>query len=329
MTIGMKTIVVPGIEFKIPVLGFGCSSLTGTSRKNAIRSLHTAFDSGVRHYDVARSYGYGETERILGGFAKFRRSQITITSKFGLQPPARTNPTQLAIHLGRRFVRLVPATRKLLQPRTKFLVTTPAFGAGECKQSLELSLRELGTDYIDFYLLHDYAVTDHLPDDLLKFLEGAVRQGKIRYFGLGTSIDNVLRACEVQPELCKIIQFQNSVLTRNAEKLPATSFTSLTITHGSLSASYCSLSSFLKENADIAKYWSAELDLDCSNHDALAALLLNYAVEANSNGIVLFSSRNPARVAANVNSVLRPRLSSAQVALFVRLVEHASVPLLS
>ena len=61
-----RAIAVPGVGIKIPVLGFGCSSLTGTGRKNADRLLGTAFDAGVRHFDVARYYGYGEAEKILG-----------------------------------------------------------------------------------------------------------------------------------------------------------------------------------------------------------------------------------------------------------------------
>jgi aryl-alcohol dehydrogenase-like predicted oxidoreductase len=55
---------------------------------------------------------------------------------------------------------------------------------------LEPSLRELGTDYVDFYLLNDHVAGDHSSDELVAFLGQAVKAGKIRYFGLGTSIDN-------------------------------------------------------------------------------------------------------------------------------------------
>jgi aryl-alcohol dehydrogenase-like predicted oxidoreductase len=110
---------------------------------------------------------------------------------------------------------------------------------------LETNLRELGTDYIDFYLLHDYVAGDHSSDELVAFLRQALRAGKIRYFGLGTSIDGVMRALDCEPDLCEVIQFQDSVLTRNRDKLPPQAPRGLVIKHGSLAGGYRSLSPFL------------------------------------------------------------------------------------
>lgn len=325
----MREIVVPGIDLKTPVIGFGCSSLTGTSRGDAVRLLETAFDAGVRHFDVARYYGYGEAEGILGTLVKSHRSEITITTKFGLQPPKRTSALRVTLRMGRRFLRLMPSARTFVQRRAQGLVATAAFSADDASRSLETSLRELGTDHVDFYLLHDYVVTDHYPDELLRFLESAVTAGKIRRFGIGTSIANVLRALECQPELCDVIQFENSLLVRNAKESPSRSPARLVVTHGSLGASYRSVISFLKTNREIAKRCSALLDLDCSSSDTIAALMLNYTVEANPNGLVLFSSKNRERVKNNVRAVLEPNLSSKQVGLFAQLVEQESVPLIS
>src|ERR1700722_14833981 len=77
----MRDIAIPGIAMRIPVIGFGCSALSNSGEKKALQLLETAFDAGVRHFDVARYYGYGESEGILGKFAKSRRAQITITTK--------------------------------------------------------------------------------------------------------------------------------------------------------------------------------------------------------------------------------------------------------
>jgi len=285
-----RGIAIPGIGIKIPVLGFGCSSLTGTGRKNAHRLLETAFDAGVRHFDVARYYGYGEAEKILGTFVKPRRTEVTITTKFGLEVPQRTSAMQIAIRAGRQIVRLLPSARKMMQRRARTFVKSGRFRAADARASLETSLRELSTDYIDLFLLHDYGVDDHATDELVAFLEAAVKAGKIRYFGLGTGIDNVLRALATQPELCNVIQFENSVLIRNKEKLPPNIPAQLVITHGALSASFRTVSAFLRAQPAAAKKWTAEVGVDCSNEDVLSALMLNYAVKANPDGMVVFSS---------------------------------------
>jgi hypothetical protein len=52
--------------------------------------------------------------------------------------------------------------------------------------------------------------------------------------------------------------------------------------------------------------------------------MLNFAVDANPGDLVLFSSRNAARVSRNINAVLRPELAPEQVSLFGQLVEGIS-----
>ena len=322
----MRGIAVPGIAIQIPVIGFGCSTLSSVGEKNALELLGTAFDAGVRHFDVARYYGYGDAEGMLGTFVKSRRVEVTITTKFGIQPPRRTHALRFALQAGRQLMRLVPCARSYMRRRAQGLVKGGGFSLKEARESLETSLRELGTDYIDFYLLHDYTVSEHSSDELAGFLMDNVKAGKIRYFGIGTGIDNVLRALERQPELCRILQFENSVLRRNMDKLPQGRPDRLTITHGALSASYRSVSVFLKAYSQLARNWSAKLGLDCSNDDTISALMLNYAVQANQNGLALFSSKNAFRVSKNVKAVLEPGVSPAQVALFGELVERDLMP---
>ena len=323
----VPVVQMAGIQIKLPIIGFGCSSLASVGRKNALRLLDTAFDVGIRHFDVARYYGYGETEGILGAFIKSRRAQVTITTKFGIEPPRRTNALRIALGAGRRILRLVPSARKMVQKHSLVLVKGNAFSVADARRNLETSLRELGTDYIDFYLLHDYVAGDHSSDELVAFLRQAVQAGKIRYFGLGTSIDNVVRALDCEPDLCGVIQFQDSVLTRNRDKLTQAP-RGLVITHGSLAGGYRSLSSFLTADNNRVKDWSAALDLDCSDERTLAALLLNYAVEANPGGLLLFSARNSDRIRDNAKSVLEPHVTSSQVKLFAQLVER-NLPTLS
>lgn len=322
----MRTVAISGVAIPIPVIGFGCSSLTSVDEKNAQRLLGAAFDAGVRHFDVARYYGYGEAEGRLGRFIKPRRAEITITTKFGIEPPRRTSALRFAMQAGRRLVQLVPAARSFLRSRAQGLVKGGAFSANEARASLETSLRELGTDYIDFYLLHDYVVSGSTPEELLEFLTSAVKSGKIRSFGMGTGIENILAGLRTQPELCAILQFENSVITRNVDRLPAGDAPRFVITHGALSASYQKVSSFLESHPERERSWSNDLALDCSKQETISALMLNYSVESNANGLVLFSSRDRARVARNIKAVLEPAVSSEQVALFGRLVERDVLP---
>jgi D-threo-aldose 1-dehydrogenase len=322
----VRDVFVPAVGIRIPVVGFGCGALTGTSRKDALQLLGKAFDAGVRHFDVARSYGYGEAEGILGAFVKSRRAEVTITTKFGIQPPRRTSALGLAIQIGRRVVRLLPSTRKVLQRRTQTLTKGGGFSVSDARIGLETSLRELGTDSIDFYLLHDYVFADHAVDELVSFLEGAVKAGKVRSFGIGTGINNVLRALESEPKLCNVVQFENSVLKKNMRSLPPPTSSRLVITHGALQ-SYPSVSSFLAAHSDTTKDWSKRLGLDCSHEGTISALLLNYAVETNPHGLVLFSSMKSMRVTKNVKAVLEPVFSPTQVELFGQLVERELKPL--
>src|SRR5258708_6925557 len=312
----ISEIALPRLAVRTPAVGFGCSSLTGTGPSNANRVLETAFDAGVRHFDTARYYGYGDGEGILGRFLRGRRSAVTITTKFGIDPPRPTTALNVGLYFGRRVVRLLPGIRGFLQRGTQSLVKSGGFSVQQAQESLETRLRELGTDHIDFYLLHDYTAGEHHPDELLTFLEGCVKAGKIHSFGIGTGIENVMQALERQPRLCSILQFQNSVLTRNRDRLPQHNSDRLVITHGALGGSYRSILTFLGARKDVAKEWAAKLGCHRLDEATLSALMLKYAGDANPRGLVLFSSRDPVRVRGNVKAVLEPDFSPAQIAMF-------------
>jgi aryl-alcohol dehydrogenase-like predicted oxidoreductase len=69
-------------------LGLGCSTFGGSTGAGAARaSLNRAFEQGIVYFDVARSYGYGQAEGIVGKFARGKRDQVIIASKFGIVPP--------------------------------------------------------------------------------------------------------------------------------------------------------------------------------------------------------------------------------------------------
>jgi uncharacterized protein len=56
-------------------------------------------------------------------------------------------------------------------------------GAGNTSE-LETSLKELGTDYVDVWLLHGKATPADIPDDMVEAQRKAKQQGKARFIGL-------------------------------------------------------------------------------------------------------------------------------------------------
>lgn len=70
-------------------LAFGCVQLTvHRSQREALAVLEHAFSLGIMHFDVARAYGFGRAEGILRDFLRQKRAAVTLTTKFGISPPA-------------------------------------------------------------------------------------------------------------------------------------------------------------------------------------------------------------------------------------------------
>lgn len=156
-------------------IGFGGASISGEgagygfgdiSEDEACRLLRYAFDRGVRLFDTAPIYGFGESELRIGKAFKDIREKVYIVSKSGVSwhESKRVNMTN--------------------DPK-------------ETQKMLEDSLRRLNTDYIDHYMIH-------WPDkriDIRKTMEvlsKAKLQGKIGTIGLcNTNQDEFDKASEV------------------------------------------------------------------------------------------------------------------------------------
>lgn len=111
---------------------FGGASISGEgggygfgdiSKDNAISVLHHALERGIKVYDTAPIYGFGESERRIGEAFKNKREHAFIISKCGV-----------TWHDSKRV------------NMTNDPVTT--------KKMIEQSLRDLSTDYIDLYMVH-------------------------------------------------------------------------------------------------------------------------------------------------------------------------------
>jgi len=306
----LRLINLPGISITTTPLGFGCSHLLSDKTfHQAHQILQTAYDAGIRHFDVARYYGNGYAESVLGDFARSRRDQITITTKFGMEPARRIRGLGGAMRWARRLLKDQAIVRRLIKRRVQAATQKSGrFQVEAARQSLETSLRELKTDFIDIYLLHECDVSDCQPS-LLDFIESTRKAGKIRAFGIGTDIEKTRLICNHAPEFARVAQFHSSIIHPNIKKLPAIG---ATLTTGSFWPAG-PLRKRMESDAVFARRCRDSLGVDCLDPNQMAALILQQAMRANPHGIVLFRSSRPQNIQANVNGATLRAFSDEQL----------------
>lgn len=287
-----------------------------TGRSESVRLLEAAYASGITHFDVARSYGYGEAESALGDFLEAHREEVTLTTKAGIVPPRRSTAMSLTKAAARRTTRLAPGLRRILRQRAGAMVSHGRFGAGELRASLETSLRELRTDHIDLLLLHECRPED-LHDALLPLLHSWVANGTIGTFGVATDRAAAAAVAHEWPALAQAVQVPDSVVD---EPLPIELGRPL-LTHSVLGRGLQLLRHTLEDPGRRAA-WSTDLDVDLTANGALETLMLEGALARNPGGTVLVSSRNPRHIAHNA-AVERAPASTQRSERFRELVEAA------
>lgn len=173
-------------HIEVSALGFGCASVMGkVGKSQSISAMAQAYDLGVTHFDVARSYGFGRAESVLGKFINGKRSNVTVTTKFGVIPPHLTLKTKILIPIARKVSEYVPRLKAKLRSKASVLLAEKRFDVDYAQSCLEISLQELNTDYIDFYMLHEPELELlQNSDELKKFLEANVDSGKVRAWGI-------------------------------------------------------------------------------------------------------------------------------------------------
>ena len=185
---------------KVSPLGLGTARLAGLgwhddlapqdpsqAGRDAVRQIQAAVDLGVTFFDTADNYGQGFSERSLGEALRGRREGIVVATKFGEDPmPDQEDPWSL--------------------------------DASSVERKCEASLRRLGVECIDLYLLHrrDYPL-ERAPA-MIEVLENLVQAGKIRYYGWST--DDVERArFFARGEHCTAIEHRLNIFNDNPAML--------------------------------------------------------------------------------------------------------------
>ncbi|WP_412469744.1 aldo/keto reductase [Oceanospirillum sp. RT-1-3] len=173
---------------------FGGASISGEgagygfgdiSKEDSISLLQYAFDRGVKIFDTAPIYGFGESEKRIGEAFKNNREKVFIVSKSGV-----------TWHENKRV------------DMTNDPVVT--------QKMIEQSLRDLNSDYIDLYMVH-------WPDervDIRKTLEviaKAKHEGKVKHIGLcNTTAEEFKLASQV--DRVEVIQSQFNFFEQDVKK---------------------------------------------------------------------------------------------------------------
>ncbi len=317
----MDHVKLPGIDTPVSRIGFGTSMLMSRlNRKQSERLLWAALDAGITHFDTARLYGYGEAERALGDAIRGHRDRLTVTTKVGILPPKRSPLLTIAKYAARKVAARIPQLRTSLRRKAETMVQSGIFDIPTVTMSLETSLRQLRTDYVDFLLLHECSEADLQNEELLKFLQSAQRQGKVRYYGLATTVSVTGRALSRFPEYTPVVQFPNSAFERNIQLLDLQAGPAI-FTHSSLSVGFTQLCSDLAAQPSLASEWSRRLGVNCLDPLALGEAALAYAMNENQGGVVLFSSTSQKHIRANALTGSKSSFAS-RAKIFLELVEH-------
>jgi diketogulonate reductase-like aldo/keto reductase len=134
----------------VPRIGLGTWKYGGDTRADRSRDesdlhiLRQALEMGYRHFDTAEMYGSGHSEELIGQAIRgYERSKLFITTK----------------------------------------VRPPNLGYESTLRSLDGSLKRLGVEVIDLYLIHWPSSSTPLARTF-KALNQAVREGKVRMVGV-------------------------------------------------------------------------------------------------------------------------------------------------
>ena len=299
-------------------VGFGCSALLGRSgRRESLQALEVAWDEGIRVFDVARAYGYGEAESLLGEFLQGKKGEAVVATKFGIVPSRNAPWKQAAKVMARKVAGVLPGSRKLLQKAAKTQFVAGQFSVEILQQSIETSLKKLRVEAVDILFLHD-APAEVLEDAaLLAELADLEKAGKIRRSGISSQPEVIAKLLKAPREPLRAMQFPCNVFDLSASRLELLSGEKpfLMANHpfgGVARASECR-----RRIQRLAS--SPELDKELREKlspidDALMAeVVLNVIGKGTGIDVVIPAMMHPAHIRANVAAVRKCRFTDAEI----------------
>jgi aryl-alcohol dehydrogenase-like predicted oxidoreductase len=196
-------------QLKTSVLGFGCGSVLGrVGRGPSLRAMNSAWDAGITLFDTARSYGYGDAEAVLGEFLRGKRERAIVATKFGISPQNPGRLKRMAVPAARAIMNLkIPGVRNLARRGGAHQAGFGTFTVEGLRASLETSLKQLCTDYVDILFLHEACRSAIRQEDLMSELDALIFAGKVRRAGLYASAEVVAEGLASGPATLNAMQF--------------------------------------------------------------------------------------------------------------------------
>jgi D-threo-aldose 1-dehydrogenase len=267
--------------------------MQSASGRHRQRLLAEAFERGIRHFDVARMYGLGAAERELGKFARGRRDQLVVATKFGIEPAGPAGSLARLQAPARAVVARFPALRAALKRRESVFHQPRRYDAATARASLETSLRELGTDYVDLFLIHGPERGDAIDmEELGGALEELRCAGHVRAWGFAGDPEACVSLSE-EVKFSVVLQIRDDIFD---PALPRVKQARPTITFGVLSTALSRILSHVSSNEKRRSEWTRAVGEDCKRPEVVSSLLLQDALHRNPEGTVLFSTTRPERI---------------------------------
>src|SRR5699024_5532838 len=269
-------------DLYVSELTLGCMSL-GTDSKKARGIIDRALDAGVNHLDTADLYDFGQNEKIVGDAIKDKRDQVILTSK-----------------VGNNF-----------NEEKQDWFWDPS--REHIEDGVKDSLHRLGTDYIDFYMLHGGTIDDPIGESIEAF-ENLKKEGLIRAYGISSIRPNVIREY-VQHSNIDAVMMQYNMLDRRPEEetLDLLCENSISVlARGPLAKGMLSnraleqidkkgRDGFLDYSYDELKTIQQELE-KINNRNSMNALALNYVLKHPAVASAVFGASSVSQVDDNTSS---------------------------
>ncbi|MBS0178668.1 MAG: aldo/keto reductase [Nitrospira sp.] len=146
-------------------------------------TLRAARDSGITFFDTADVYGQGDSERLLGRVYRDQGDGMILCTKAGLTVGPVEGLVRMVKPVLNILLRRWPSARGATT-RTRRRQEGQCFNPDYLCRRIEGSLRRLGVDRIDLFLLHNPPVDLPQRNEVFELLLRLRADGKLRHFGV-------------------------------------------------------------------------------------------------------------------------------------------------